>query len=519
MINERFPWGTFESIPSVDRKTAELILKPYPEAPFPLAVVLAYIVAALRAGYFYVEWAEDRLYPELEKVWPHDESLLQTIFEGCKQLPESLVSLHTDSNFDKPLVRKENSYYLQRSFLQQRACFNEWERLKQAEPLHKCNDFNTLKSTLTEEQQRAVELGCKSLVFILTGGPGTGKTYTAGRLLDTLQKSMNGPKEIALAAPTGKAALTLEKALSSCFQGDVKAKTLHALLGVKGDGSFSRTITALPYDIYLIDEASMIDMELMTQLFASIKSGAKLILMGDPYQLPPVDGCPIFPLLAKSHLEKVELTRCLRAETLELVTFAEAIRLNKPIQSGAAIEFLDAEQSLEAVLAAYLHKFPILNDATPESWLQAFQKFRILTPHKVGPGGSIAVNRWISTRLAKDGVHAIPLMITANDYRMELFNGEVGVLITAEREIPEHFSENDYVYFPSGKKIPALLLPPYELAYAMTVHKSQGSEFEEVLLLLPETKKPVSIPLLYTAVTRARKKITLWNYSWGETIK
>lgn len=88
-------------------------------------------------------------------------------------------------------------------------------------------------------------------------------------------------------------------------------------------------------------------------------------------------------------------------------------------------------------------------------------------------------------------------MITSNDYRLELFNGEIGILL------------NDIAYFPSGKSIPVLQLPPHDLAFALTVHKSQGSEFNDVLLLLPETQ--VSRPLLYTAVTRARQKITLWK--------
>lgn len=464
----RYDWTSFESISLIDRYAAEHFLKP--EAPFSKALALAQLFASSRAGHLYLENQE--LSRELEDV--------------------------------EIVVQDGSKIYLKKNFLLEQTCLEEWKRLTQAEPLHTLDESAFLKelhqaSSLTEEQKKACTLGCKSSVFILTGGPGTGKTYTAGRLLHILQNSLTLStqkyNQIALTAPTGKAALTLEKSL-----GAGKAKTLHALLGIKQDGSYPKT--TLPYDIILVDEASMIDLDLLTKLLSSIKTGAKLILMGDPYQLPPVDGLPIFPSLVKMHTAKVELTKCLRAETIELVAVAEAIRNGHPLQT------IDSKD-LESVLTSHLNRFP-KQHSNPQEWLTSFQKFRILTPTKVGSAGSTRINQWILKHLPKQALFAIPLMITANDYRMELFNGEIGVLITQEGNISE-FSENDFVYFPSGKKIPALLLPPYELAYAMTVHKSQGSEFDEVLLLLPETQESLSIPLLYTAVTRARKSISIFR--------
>lgn len=462
LLTERFAWP--ESISLLDRLAAEQLLEKFPEAALTEALFLACLIHASRTGQSSVEIKEALLH-------------------------EGVASL---------IIQEGERYYLPHNFALEQTCFKEWGRLMQANPLYPL-DAEPQKESLTDEQAKAVEMGSRSLVFILTGGPGTGKTYTAGRLLQTLQK---GSKQIAIAAPTGKAALTLEKSLG----GSLKAKTLHALLSVKADGSFPERLTALPYDIILIDEASMINTEMMARLLSSIKSGAQLILMGDPYQLPPVDGTPIFPLLVEKHAAKVELTKCLRAETKDLVEFAEFLRQGgKAHASNPSVQFL--EDPLEEVLKAHLHHFP-QNILPEEELLASFQKFRILTPLKVGPAGSIAVNQWIAKQLQKDGLNAIPIMITANDYRLELFNGEVGILMT---RFP--ISEEDYVYFASGKKLPALLLPPYELAYAMTVHKSQGSEFEQVLLLLPEVQASESIPLLYTAVTRARKKITLWRES------
>lgn len=496
-------WDLLESetftFATVDKKTAELALKG--SSNLKEAAFLAYLIASARAGHASIEIKDNVVTPALFQ----NKVLLDHIVEGSKTL-----------SIENAIVKVNCRYYLQRNYSLEKTCLQEWERLKQSSPLHTLEEsiFKQelmLHDSLTVEQKNAVETGCRSLVFILTGGPGTGKTYTAGRLLGTLLKSINTECQIALAAPTGKAALTLEKALMSYIPGGLaKAKTLHALLGVRKDGSYPERCTMLPYDIILVDEASMIDIELMSHLLSSIKSGARLILMGDPFQLPPVEGAPIFPELSATHKDKAHLTKCLRAETTELVSFAEAIKNKQPYLASASIQFIDPSEPLESVLLSHLKYFPknLPSDATPDHWLAAFQKFRILTPLKIGPAGSVAINRFVAKHMQG---RVIPLMITSNDYRMDLFNGEIGVLITEGAGVPEFFSRNDYVFFASGKKVPALLLPSYELAYAMTVHKSQGSEFDEVLLLLPETATQVSVPLLYTAVTRARKKITLWG--------
>lgn len=479
LSTERFLWP--ESIATVDRLAAERLLKPYCDATLEEAIFLAFLIHASRTGYPCIKISASQITPL------PNENLIPSILEGAKRVPSNLI------------LRLEEQYYLPHQFSLQKTCFEEWERLTKAHSLFPLTAPPEIEG-LTEEQAQAVKIGCQSLVFILTGGPGTGKTHTAGRLLKALQKDS---KQIAIAAPTGKAALTLEKSLENSFGCNLKAKTLHALLGVKADGSFPERLTALPYDIILIDEASMINTEMMTRLLSSIKTGAQLFLMGDPHQLPPVEGTPIFPLLVEKHTAKVKLTKCLRAETKELVEFAESIRQGATLTSNSSVQFL--ADSLETVLAQHLNFFPqkILSE---NELLSAFQKFRILTPLKVGPSGSIAVNQWIRKRLYKEGINAVPIMITANDYRLELFNGEVGILLTGFNS-----PEKEYVYFASGKKLPALLLPSYELAYAMTVHKSQGSEFDQVLLLLPNVPASKSIPLLYTAVTRARKKILFWQ--------
>ena len=161
-------------------------------------------------------------------------------------------------------------------------------------------------------------------------------------------------------------------------------------------------------------------------------------------------------------------------------------------------------------ILSYADRFPFqLQGEDPEALLRKFQSFRILTPLRKGPWGSEQINQMLLQTFQKKGATVMPILITANDYQQELFNGEMGVLVAQKKKQNAPFSAEDQAYFLNGRKIPALLLPRFEWGYAMTIHKSQGSEFDEVLLLLPKETK-TSKELLYTAVTRARKKLTIF---------
>lgn len=490
---------TFE-IPPIDLAFAESLLKHEKEATFEHTCFLAFLLASARSGALFLEVEEDKLNPTVEEIWGPQEEMTPAILKGAKTLPKMPF-----------VIKNDSKYYLQRLFLAEQICFKEWNRLISA-PSLSIHPSESL-TELNEEQKQAVELGCRSSVFVLTGGPGTGKTFTAGRLLKTL--TSNHPCKINVAAPTGKAALTLQTALSKTLDVPLQAKTLHALLGIKGAQKNDEETTILPYDILLIDECSMIDVELMAKLLSSIKTGARLILLGDPYQLPPVEGAPIFPTLVKAHHAKVELKTCLRAESHDLLEAAKSILETGTFSPSLSVKLIEDGKDLNDVIQSHLHHFPQNFDegTDPAKILEAFQRFKVLTPLRRGKAGSVELNRQIFHALNKnDRLHAIPIMITANDYQFDLYNGEIGILMTKQKTLPFHFTEEDYVYFPS-MKLPAALLPSYELAYAMTVHKSQGSEFGEVLLLLPESSHVVSKPLLYTAFTRARRGISVWKES------
>jgi exodeoxyribonuclease V alpha subunit len=146
----------------------------------------------------------------------------------------------------------------------------------------------------------------------------------------------------------------------------------------------------------------------------------------------------------------------------------------------------------------------------PREMMDAFNRFRILSPLRKGPHGVEAINELF----LKKPSHAAPIILTKNDRGLELFNGETGVLIRKDLSKP-HFQEGDYAIFPGDrpdaiKRVPAVLLPPFEYAYCLSVHKSQGSEFDHVLLMLLEGSENFGNQVLYTGVTRAKRKLEIW---------
>jgi exodeoxyribonuclease V alpha subunit len=184
-----------------------------------------------------------------------------------------------------------------------------------------------------------------------------------------------------------------------------------------------------------------------------------------------------------------------------------------------------AQQDLIAHISPHFHK-PLLNKENHRQLLEAFQHFRLLSPLRKGPFGIDELNRLIYAHFIKKMRHqpwfCAPIMLTSNDHRLELFNGEVGVLVRhgdGNDSGSQHLKEEDFALFldSSGeqgnaiRKLPALILPKYEYAYCLSVHKSQGSEFDHVLLMLPEGAERFGREVLYTAATRARKRLEVWG--------
>jgi exodeoxyribonuclease V alpha subunit len=411
-------------------------------------------------------------------------------------------------------------------------------------------------------QRFAVQTALTRRFTVISGGPGTGKTYTIAVLLAAfLEFYTSTAPRIALTAPTGKAAVRLQEAVQAARgkipappavldRMPVGASTLHRLLGaVPGT---SKLIYGperpLPFDVVIVDEASMVDLALMAKLFAACPSATRVILVGDMNQLASVeagavlgdicDGLRGNGSLAQANPSSlarsiVELRRNYRfREGDEIAALSNAINNG---DAAAALQLLTsspsgalrlvtvppgqlADQLAERMRAAVTRHFQTIVTATdPAEALAHLSTFRVLCALRRGPTGSAAVNRCIEKLLTEHGLIVSPtpfyagrpILILKNDYHLRLFNGDIGVVLPhpSRPELRAWFLDADGRPrdFAIGR------LPEHETVFAMTVHKSQGSEFQDVLLILPDQDSPVlSRELIYTGLTRARRSVEVW---------
>ena len=369
---------------------------------------------------------------------------------------------------------------------------------------------------LEPEQMAAITHSCRHALSLICGGPGTGKTFTAGHLIRVLVAALPTAPRVILTAPTGKAAANLQAALPDIAI--APACTLHSLLGI---GS-NQAPTMIDADIVVVDECSMLDVDLFDALLFAIPDRCRLILLGDPHQLPPVGvGTPFTTLAAESN-HVTTLRRCRRQESDDIITFAEAIKMGDSdavvaqLNAGTAVNgvkrvaFTTKEELLSAVA---LHYPPSLDTLNEEELLALFSTFRILSPLRKGVWGVDTLNHYLHGQLRQcyRGNLIAPIIITANDQQRHLFNGDIGLLVTASATP----SRGDYALFlgRSGamERIPALLLPRYDYSYCLSVHKSQGSEFDHVMLLLPDGSETFGREVLYTGATRAKRLLEVWG--------
>jgi len=412
---------------------------------------------------------------------------------------------------------------------------------------------------------------------VISGGPGTGKTTTIARILALLAEQASPRPAIVLAAPTGKAAARLQEAVREARERlpvgtaskaaiPQEASTLHRLLGViPGSPYFRHTSkNPLPTDVLVVDEASMVDLALLSKVVQALPARARLILLGDRDQLASVEaGAALGDIcdsagegpVSGSFAEELRRATGYRLDVDEraerpgirdcIVHLRTSYRFGKTSGIGALCRAVNAGRSEEA--AGLLGEgFPdlgwrkvppperlprairevvekgfaeyLLTDDPGESF-QRLERFRILCAVREGPYGVIALNRTVEEILRDRGLivpgrpwyRGRPVMITRNDYNLRLFNGDVGVVL------PDPAASGDLrVFFSSAdgtvRGFHPLLLPEHETVYAMTVHKSQGSEFDRLLLLLPDRESPVlTRELIYTGISRARGRVDIWG--------
>lgn len=520
---------------------------------------LCYLILASRSGHLCISLSSDTLSPAIHQLWQPEQLhflsnkeiqyLQASIYEGSKLLPSRLVTragpLLTEGP-PTPIYQEENYFYLQKHWLSESLFLHHFHAHLATGPkvavdcqtIKKEIEQMVNKGLLNQEQAAAIEQACLSSILFIVGGPGTGKSYTAAKLVQLLhlyRSNQEAKFEIILAAPTGKAAANLQKNFASLQERlDLQVKTLHALLGIKQTSSFYPT-NPLTADLIVVDECSMIDAEIMVKLFQALKPGARLVMLGDPDQLAPVGVGNLFNdliRLAFTHpfFAKTLLKKCLRTELKSILDFAEeikkgnakkALKLMDPstkeitrLQLGSSLK--DAQKKLVSYIVSLFASYH--HDWQEADLMQAFNQLRLLSPLRQGPLGVEKLNQLIWSEISQKEHQskqiAVPITISINDYHQDLFNGDTGVLI---RKLPlGSFLEKDYALFfdrkkNSVKKIPFFCLPKYELAYCLSVHKSQGSEFDKVVLVLPEGSELFGRNMLYTAITRARKSIEIWG--------
>jgi exodeoxyribonuclease V alpha subunit len=464
-----------------------------------------------------------------------------------------------DGSIPTPLVLEDSRLYLYRYWSYQSRLARQLKR--------RMNVGGKLE--LTEDidmQLRAIEMASQCGLMVISGGPGTGKTSTVARILasliDSAKESGVTPPRIRIAAPTGKAAARVSESIRAAknetggasLKCDAStrdlipeaAMTIHRCLGYRPDHSSRfryNENNPLPVDVMVVDEASMIDLALMTKLIEALPESARLILLGDKDQLASVEAGAVlgdicvagWSISTDEKTEKksigsiVELTHSYRfGEASGIGNLARAVNAGD-VEAALSIlnddrypdvELVETENNwrLEEAIADAVdkHYSAYLAQRDPLGRIAEFDTFRILAVHKNGPGGVADINGIVERvltgrgRLKIDGDWYMgrPVMATRNDYQLGLFNGDVGLVSEVDGIRQVVFGGADGVirqYSPSR-------LPSCETVYAMTVHKSQGSEFDDVMVVLPQKRSQVlTRELLYTAATRAKHKLVIYG--------
>ena len=422
-------------------------------------------------------------------------------------------------------------------------------------------------------QRLACEVAAQNRITLITGGPGTGKTTTVVKLLSLLVGTASNDLQIHLAAPTGKAAARLTESISNALTqmpADVQARiptqaqTLHRLLQTH---SKATQVHKLATDVVVVDEASMIDLEMMARLLQAVPPSARLILLGDKDQLASVEAGAVMSQLCTGSLLKAQTVTLIHSHRFDAKSgigqWARTVNADvadntpalKALWNAAPdwLVTLPLQQSIEgdtpepdvtrlqltsasdpklalglrygwrnwlALLDAHRPSKTApaapCSDAQAVALLKAFTEFCVLCAVREGPLGVVQLNAHVEHALGLGQslwYAGRPVMVTRNDYALELMNGDIGLCLPGPDGVLR-------VAFPAVNGGVRWVMPSrldsVETVFAMTVHKSQGSEFTHVLLVIPALESPVlTRELVYTGLTRARQRLTLWAPQLG----
>lgn len=484
-----------------------------------LLFFLAYLFAITREGHLCLQVKDGKVFPLLMD----SEKIQEKILSGERELTANVVEDVTSDILypDKMVCRFCDHYYLNKSwFFETLLDRSLKKKISQnfSFPINR-EKFKQELNTLTKEkkisiaQEKILHQCLERQIQFILGGPGTGKSYIASLFAMLCEKCAHKKDfTVAFLAPTGKALYNLEKKLSL----PVFCHTIHSYLDLSPNKIREIGKKAYPYDLILVDEASMIDVRIMAYLLDAVPEETKLIFLGDPHQLPPVEFGSVLSDIAKLYpFVCHQLTRPYRFEEKEILELAHSIR-NRSAQDlliDRKKSFICAqEEEIKKLIIQSIPKFVwhFSEKPTKEKLFAHAQDIIFLSTVRGGFFGVDFLNKWIFNQVMQQiptkAFRAFPIMVTKNDKKLKLYNGMQGVLVSSSN----HIKSKDLIYFEELEKpIPCGRIAFYSMSYVISVHKSQGSEYNEVILLLPKSTSYFGNEIIYTGVTRAKKKLII----------
>ncbi|EED29751.1 exodeoxyribonuclease V subunit alpha [Borreliella garinii] len=436
-----------------------------------------------------------------------------------------------------PLILENNIYiYTQKNYREEEELIkqiikrleNHKSELNDNEIQNIISNLNT--SNLNKEQITSVRKALKSNFFLLSGGPGTGKTTTINYILKAINQTLNNKKKrlVAITAPTGKASLRLQTSIDYSFKNlEIECNTIQKLLGIKfiNKKNLYDEENQLNFDVIIIDEASMVDAYTFLKLLKATPITTKLIIVGDKNQLPSVNEGNVYSSLLgikKINNDNVEDLKENFRSNKEINLLSKAIYkedstlICKYINNNENIKLKEIEKiNLKKDLIEYINnlyrKIPtfnlkLLKESKIETILETLLENIILSSKNFGKFGTKTLNEIIKNYLKKTYGNFIGqiIMITKTDYKNKLFNGERGIIFNENSKFYALFQRKNEKY----KKINLDLLTNYEFSFATTIHKSQGSEYKHIKVIL-ENNPFLTKELMYTAITRAKDSLEI----------
>ncbi|WP_205876403.1 exodeoxyribonuclease V subunit alpha [Mycobacterium camsae] len=502
-----------------------------------VALALAFVVRALRGGSVCVDLPSVQSQVGVAELpWPSTPDWLAAVMASPLAGRPPVLRV-----YDGTLV------YLDRYWREEQQVADDFSALLSRPGRSPVPDIDRLFPAGYEEQREAARIALQQGLTVLTGGPGTGKTTTVARLLalfaEQAQLAGSPPLRIALAAPTGKAAARLHEAVQLQVNAldpvdrqrvsGLRATTLHRLLGSRPDTSSRfrhHRGNRLPHDVIVVDETSMVSLTMMARLLESVRPQTRLLLVGDPDQLASVEaGAVLADLvdgLGARHDARIAALRTSHRFGESIGQLASSIRdghadltVDLLRSGGDHIEWIDTEdptEHLRKVLVPHalaLRQAAVLGD--PKAAVAILDEHRLLCAHRRGRYGIAHWNRQVERWLAEATGDPIwspwypgrPVLVTNNDYGLGVYNGDTGVTLVdgagrqgALRAVIA--GADELLEFATSR------LSEVETMHAMTIHKSQGSQAEEVSVLMPpEDSRLLTRELFYTAITRAKRKV------------